>query len=143
MAHTSSNRPADADPTQLTAFAQEFRGALMLEALVAACAVISYADARSSLIERWRMLEVLAEDPLLASLPKAALAEEWATHRQAFTANPAAARDAALRQVARLAPEPHKARMVLDACIRIVNADQTAGSAELQALRAIAAALKL
>ncbi|HEX2943926.1 MAG TPA: TerB family tellurite resistance protein [Rhodopila sp.] len=142
MTRTGSNPPADTGP-EMAPFAQELRGALILEALVAACAVISYADARSSLIERWRMLEIIAGDPLLASLPKTALAEDWAMQRQAFAANPTAAREAALRQVARLASDPPTARMVLDACIRIVNADQTAGPAEVKAIQAVAEALKL
>jgi len=93
----------------LAPFAAELRGVVMLEAMVAALAVVSYADQVSSLIERWRVLGVVAGDPLLAVLPKVAIAEEWAMHRRAFTADPAAARKAALRQVARLASEPRKA----------------------------------
>lgn len=135
--------PAHGPDADLRPFAQEFRGALMLEALIAGCAVISYTDRKSSLIERWRLLDVLARDPLLAALPKAAVAEEWGAHRQAFAADADAAREAALRQVARLAPEPQKARMVLDACIRIASADKQASPEELRALRDIAAALQL
>jgi tellurite resistance protein len=127
----------------LTPFAAEFRGTAMLEAMIAALAVVSYADEISSLIERWRVLDVVAGDPLLAVLPKAAIAEEWAMHRRAFAADPAAAREAALRQVARLAPEPQKARMVLDACARIVNADRQASPAEIKAIHDIAATLQL
>lgn len=115
----------------------------MLEALIAACAIISYADSRSALIERWKLVELLSDDPLLAALPKSAVAEEWAAHRRAFSAAPAAARAQALQTVARLASEPHKGRMVLDACVRIMNADRQAGEAELQALRDIKDALRL
>ena len=115
----------------------------MLEALIAACAIISYADSRSALIERLKLVELLSEDPLLAALPKSAVAEEWSAHRQAFAAAPAAARAQALQTVARLASEPHKGRMVLDACVRIMNADRQTGEAELQALRDIKDALRL
>lgn len=135
---------ANADENgNLAAFAAELRGALMLEALVAACAIISYADARSALIERWKLAEVIARDPLLAALPKSAIAEEWAAHRQAFAADPAAAKAQALQKVARLAPEPHKGRMVLEACIRIMTADRNTDPAELRGLRDIKDALQL
>jgi tellurite resistance protein len=143
MSGKDSRKSFAESSVDLAPFAAELRGAVMLEAMVAAFAVVSYADHVSSLIERWRVLDVVAGDPLLAVLPKAAIAEEWAMHRRAFTADPAAARQAALRQVARLASEPHKARMVLDACARIVNADTQAGPAEIKAMRDIAAALQL
>jgi len=137
------DKPSDEERGELAAFAQEFRGSLMLEALIAAMTIISYSDRQSSLVERWRLLEMLASDPLLASMPRTALAEEWATHSKAFNADPSAARKAALQQVARLAPEPHKGRILLDACARIVNADREVRPAEMQALRDIASALNL
>jgi tellurite resistance protein len=143
MTTQDSDKPSDETRAQLTALAQEFRGSLMLEALAAACAITSYADGQSSLIERWRFSKVLADDPLLAAMPEAALAEEWAMHRQAFITDPKAAREAALLLVARLAPEPDKARLVLDACARVLHADREVRPIEVQTLRDIAAALKL
>ena len=142
---TSQNRHAAAkdESENLEAFAAELRGTLMLEALIAACAIITYADAQSTPIERWTLVEMLARDPLLAALPKSVLAEEWAAHRQAFAADPADARAQALRTIARLAPEPHKGRMVLEACIRIMTADRQTAAAELQGLRDIREALQL
>jgi tellurite resistance protein len=142
MTSEGNSKPPDR-PTDLTPFAAELRGTVLLEAMVAAFAIISFADRTSSLIERWRLLDVVSDDPLLAALPKAVIGEEWAIHRQAFTTDPEAARKAALLQVARLAAEPHKARMVVDACARIVNADRKVRSAEVQAIRDIAAALRL
>jgi tellurite resistance protein len=139
---TSDSEPPG-NPTDLTPFAAELRGTVMLEAMVAAFAIISFADRTSSLIERWRLLDEISGDPLLAALPKAVIAEEWAVHRRAFATDPQAARRAALLQVARLADEPHKARMVVDACARIVNADRKVGSAEVGAICDIAAALRL
>jgi tellurium resistance protein TerD len=115
----------------------------MLEALVAACAIISYADSRSSLIERWKLIEVLSGDPLLAALPRSIIAEEWAAHRKAFAVDPVAARAQALRIVARLAPEPNKCRIVLEACIRIMTADRQKSSSELRELHDIREALQL
>ena len=105
MTTKDRDKVSDDAGAQMTAFAQEFRGSLMLEALAGACAIISYADGQSSLIERWRFSKVLADDPLLAAMPETALAEEWAMHRQAFITDPKAAREAALLLVARLAPE--------------------------------------
>jgi tellurite resistance protein len=143
MTAENSDKPSNEARAQLTAFAQEHRGNLMLEALAAACAIISHADGRSSLIERWRLSTVLADDPLLAAMPPGALAEESEMHLRAFIVDPTAARAAALLQVARLAPEPHKARMVLDACILVTRADRQVHPAEMQALHDIKAALNI
>jgi tellurite resistance protein len=143
MTTKDRDKVSDEAGAQLTAFAQEFRGSLMHEALAAACAIISYADGQSSLIERWRFSKVLADDPLLAAMPETALAEEWAMHRQAFITDPKAAREAALLLVARLAPEPDKALVVLDACARVIHADREVRPTEVQTLRDIAAALNL
>jgi hypothetical protein len=52
MTTIDRDKVSDEGGAQLTAFAQEFRGSLMLEALAGACAIISYADGQSSLIER-------------------------------------------------------------------------------------------
>ena len=55
MPTRSSPGPQDGARRQMAIAAQEFRGVLMVEALIAACAVISHADGRSSPIERWRL----------------------------------------------------------------------------------------
>ena len=143
MIREGHDKTAPGQRVELAPFAHEFRGTLMLEALIAAFAVISYADRNSSLIERWRLVDVLTRDPLLAALPRIAVADEWRKHQLAFATDAQAARNAALQQLARLAPEPHKARMVLDACIRIAKADAQANPAELEALHDIAAVLQL
>ncbi len=143
MTAKSSDRIFNAARAELGAFAQEHRGNVMMEALAAAFEIISHADGRSSLIERWRLSTVLADDPLLAAMPQNALVEECAMHRRAFIANPIAARAAALLQVARLASEPHKARMVLDACVLVTRADMQIHPAEVQALLDIKVALNV
>lgn len=134
-------RPVADASAPLAAAAQEHRGALLAEALVAACAVIAHADGTASRVEWWRVTTVFQDDALLAALPRGAVAEVRDAQRRAFLADAAAARAAALRQLARLAPEPHKARMVLDACLRIVRADGQVTPAEVQALCEVAAAL--
>ena len=138
-----SNEPVAGPWSPAAGAAQEHRGALMVEALAAACAVISHADGRSSPIERWRLSTVLADDPLFAALPREIAAEASDAHRRAFRADPAAAREAALRQVARLAPDPGKARIVFDACVLVLRADGQTPPAEVQALRDVKAALGL
>ena len=86
---------------------------------------------------------MLADDPLLAMLPRDLVAEASRAHRDAFLANPSAARAAALHQVALLAPEPYKAQIVLDACVLVTNADERLDPAEMQALGDIKLALSL
>ncbi len=143
MPQRSGREPTGGGPGPMGAAAQQHRGVLMMEALIAACAVIAQADGQSSPIERWRLSTVLADDKLLAALPQDVAATASAKHRRAFLADPAAAGMAALEAVARLAPEPQKARMVFDACLLVTRADERTHSAELQALRDVKTALGL
>jgi hypothetical protein len=53
MPRMTSDSEPPGSPTDLTPFAAELRGTVMLEAMVAAFAIISFADRTSSLIERW------------------------------------------------------------------------------------------
>lgn len=128
---------------RLRAAAQEHRGELMMEALVAACAVLSHADGRATGSERLRALALLQDDPLMAVFPRAALRASLDAHDRAFAADPAAARAEALRRVGHLASQPHKARMVLEACATICRADGRVGETEVAALRGVRDALGL
>ncbi len=143
MPTRSSPGPQHVGQRQMADAAQEFRGVLMVEALIAACAVISHADGRSSPIERRRLSTVLADDPPLAMLPRDLVAEASKAHRNAFLPDPTAARAAALHQVALLAPEPYKAQIVLDACMLVTHADERLDPAEMQSLCDIKSALGL
>lgn len=143
MPQRSGREPPGGDLGPMGAAAQQHRGVLMMEALIAACAVIAQADGKSSAIERWRLATVLADDKLLAALPQDIAATASANHRRDFLADPAAARAAALEAVARLAPEPQKALMVFDACLLVTRADERTHPAELQTLRDVKAALGL
>ena len=61
----------------------------------------------------------------------------------AYAADPASAKAGALRRVAGLASQPHKARMVLEACATVCRADGRVGDAEMAALREVRDALGL
>ena len=111
------DRSARAGPLRdrLRAAAQEYRGELMMEALVAACALLAHADGHATGSERLR----------------------------ALAADPAAAKAEALRRVACLASQPHKARVVLEACATVCRADGRVGETEVAALREVRDALGL
>ena len=55
----------------------------------------------------------------------------------AYAADPASAKAEALRRVAGLASQPHKARRVLEACATVCRADGRVGDAEVAALREV------
>lgn len=128
---------------RLRVAAQEHRGELMMEALVAACAVLAHADGHASGSERLRALVLMHDDPLMAVFPQDVLRASLEAHDRAFATDPAAARAEALRRVALLASQPHKARVVLEACATIGRADGRVGEAEMAALRAVRDALGL
>ncbi|MBC7801700.1 MAG: tellurite resistance TerB family protein, partial [Gemmatimonadaceae bacterium] len=50
----------------------DHRGALLMEAMVAACAIVAHADGRVQPGEPQRMLAAMRTDPLLSAFPRAA-----------------------------------------------------------------------
>lgn len=121
----------------------ERRAKRLADALVAACAVVAHADGRAAPEEARRMLAVMRSEPMLSLVPAADVATLFARHGRAFQADPRRAQARALRSVARLAREPREARLVLNACLAVSQADGRVHPAELEATRLVRAALGL
>ncbi len=133
----------DMSRVELLAAAHRHRGGALLDAIAAACALVTHADAEETAAERRGLRAFQLSDPLLAALPADELSSRLADHAAAWRADPAAAQAAALRVLAPLRAEPDQARLVLEACARMVPVDGRIEAEELDAVRLVRHALGL
>jgi tellurite resistance protein TerB len=121
----------------------EYRGAKLMEATVAGCAVVALADGEVSPQETARMLSVMGTDPLMSMFPRDSIASEFDTYVWAWQENARVARDAALQQIGLLALQPRLGRIVMQACIDVTQADGQVHPRELEAIAQVREALGL
>jgi tellurite resistance protein TerB len=114
----------------------------LLEAIVAACAIIAYADGNADEDERRRLLSLMRRIPLLEGFARNDLAYEFALHEQAFELDPESATQTALKTIAALRPNGDEIRALLKSCEEIIQADGVAHPQEHEALRTITRALE-
>lgn len=114
----------------------------LLDAMVAACAIIAHADGNADEQERRRLLGLMRRIPLLEGFSRDDLAAEFALHEQAFDLDPVNARQTALKTIAALRPNGDEIRALLKSCDEIIRADGVAHPLEQEALRTIMKALQ-
>ena len=113
----------------------------LLDAMVAACAIVAYADGDADERERRRLLGLMRRIPLLEGFSRDDLAAEFAVHEQAFERDSVHARQTALKTIAALRPNGDEMRALLKSCEEIIRADGVAHPLEQDALRTIMRAL--
>lgn len=113
----------------------------ILDALVAACAMVAYADGKADEHERRRLLGLMRRIQSLEGFSRDDLAEEFMRHERAFELDPVYARESALAAVAALKPNASEMHILLKSCDEILRADGVAHPLEYEALRAIRQAL--
>jgi tellurite resistance protein len=109
----------------------------LMDAMVAACAIVAYADGKADEQERRRLLGLMRRIPLLEGFSRDDLADEFMRHERAFAADPDLARDQALEAIKALRPNANEVRALLRSCMEIVEADGVAHPLEHAALRTI------
>lgn len=129
--------------TELLSAAHGYRSGALLDAIAAAVAIVTHADAGESGAERLSLRAFQRSDPLLAALPADELLVRLKEHAAAWRADPAAARAAAMLALAPMRADPAQARMVLAACARVPRADGHTDACEVDAVRAVRDALGL
>ncbi len=112
----------------------EHRGEQLMEATVAACAIIAHADGVVVPAEVRRVISIARTDPLLCLFPPEAVLAQFEAHADAIAADFGKGRAEALRDVAPLATRPGLARVVLDACLAVTCADDRVHPGEMQAI---------
>jgi tellurite resistance protein len=124
--------------------AQEASAALqedLLEAMIAACALIAFADGSLHASERKRVLQLFRAIPEFDGFSSERVADEFSWYELAFEDNPEMARANALQVVEALKPHVAEARMLLSACQHVLEADGVYHPSEYQALHDIGKAL--
>lgn len=112
-----------------------------MDAFVAACAIVVYADGRADASERNKLLGLMRRIPLLEGFSRDDLADEFMRHEQAFALDAVHARKRALATIAAFRANANEARALLRSCEEIVRADGVAHPLEHAAMRSIIHAL--
>lgn len=118
-------------------------GESLLQALVAAAAIISYADGKMDIAERRRLIEAFSASPPLDGFSITDLAEELAHHMRAYAYDPTSAEAQALIALSTIVLSSTEKALVAEMCGRVLAADGLVHPAELAALRRIQTALDI
>jgi len=133
-----SHKPAHRKPTLtvrfLSAEQEVSRNTELMEALVAAGAIIAHADGEAAATERRRILSIARKDPRLAGFSYEQLAEEFSFHEANYLMDPELANEMAIEKIEQVRSRRRAARMIVDACRQIIPADGVAHPAEFRAL---------
>ncbi len=117
-------------------------GDSLLQALVSAAAIISYADGQMDIAERCRLIEAFSTSKPLDGFSVADLAEELALHMRAYAYDPISAEAQALASLATIVLSSAEKALVAEMCGRVLAADGMVHPAELGALGRIQIALE-
>jgi tellurite resistance protein TerB len=116
---------------------------LVLDGVMAACALMAYADGTVSREERMRMLSIVPRFASLRSFSQSELVEAFERATAWFDAKHEDGALLALQTIRRVRQHPRYARPLLRACHAIATVDRTFDSRERQALISICVALDL
>ena len=113
----------------------------LMEALVAAYALMAHADGEVAGAERRRLFAILRDNPLLSMFSREDVAEEAAVHEANFRLDPELAQQIAREKLQPVIGQGRATRLVIAACREIIPADGVAHPAEYRALASIKAIL--
>lgn len=109
----------------------------LMEAFVAAYALMSHADGEVAAAERRRIFAILRENPAMSVFSRDDLAEEIALHEANFRYDPELAQQISRERLTPLAGNRRAAARVLAACRELIAADGVAHPSEYRALNEI------
>ncbi len=136
-------RTADIDRAEVMDALMELRGTMLMDATIAACALIAHADGDVSPAERARVMSTMRGDKLLSMFEHAEVRAAFDAHASAFSDDPAEAIETALRAIMPLAGRRQESHVVLQACLLITAADGRIDQRELDAIGLVREALGL
>jgi tellurite resistance protein TerB len=119
----------------------ELRGTSLMDATVAACAIIAHADGDVSPAERRRVITLMQADRLLSLFARDEVRAAFDAYESAFAENPGLAMEQALMAIMPAARRREEARVVLQACLLITAADGRIDRRELDAIGLVREAL--
>lgn len=117
------------------------RSTHLMEAMVAAYALMAHADGEAAASERRRMLAILRENRALSVFSREELVSEMAEHEANYRYDPEVAQEIAREKLALVSGEPRSIRIVVEACRELIPADGVAHPGEYRTLATIKALL--
>jgi tellurite resistance protein len=123
--------------------AEAAAGESLLQALVAAAAIIAHADGQMDIAERHRIIETFTTSAPLNGFSVADLANELAQHLRAYAHDPISAERDALLALGLLDLAEKEKELIAGMCSRVIAADGMVHPAELGALHRIERVLGL
>lgn len=105
-----------------------------MEAIVAACVVLSCADGEIAQAERRRFITLARSEPRLATFSFEELSEEFAAHATTFAMDPELGRELAIEKIAPFRKRRREAYIIVETCRQLIPADGVAHPAEYRAL---------
>ena len=115
------------------------RSTHLMEAMIAAYALMAHADGEAAASERRRMLAILRENRALSIFSREELVREMAEHEANFRYDPEVAQEIAREKLALVSGEPRSIRIVIEACRELIPADGIAHPSEYRVLATIKA----
>ena len=113
----------------------------LMEAMVAACAAIAFADGNLDIRERRRMFTLIQTHPSFVGFSHADVAVEFERNKTAFEEDPETARREAFLVIRSLKASAAEAHFILAACRQVLEADGVRHPEEFSTLAEIHAAL--
>ena len=107
------------------------------DALLAAVAMLAYADGEMAGVERRRIMTLARENPVLADVPRSEIADELAVHEANYRLDPEVAQILAREKLVRIAGQRRLAQMIVNACRAVLPADGVAHPSEYRVLAEI------
>jgi tellurite resistance protein len=135
---SQTNRQKMAERERLHSEAAQAGNDDLLEAMIAACAIIAHADGSVGPTERRRIFKLMRALPNFAAFPAETVETEFARHEQAFSDHPELGRRNALEAIASLKPHAGQTQLLLSACATVLEADGVYHPLEYAELNAIA-----
>lgn len=126
--------PRTSLPSDATVEAARSQRAALMEAIVAACALMAHADGEVAGAERRRVLAILRENPAMSVFSHDELAEEMAAHEASFRYDPELAQQLAREKLQPLAGNRRAGHRIASACRALIPADGVAHPAEYRML---------
>ncbi|UDL94168.1 TerB family tellurite resistance protein [Lichenihabitans sp. PAMC28606] len=125
------------DHQSVAAEAALSRAADLMEALVAAYALMAHADGEVAAAERQRMFSILRGNPAMSIFSRHDIAEEAAVHEANFRLDPEVAQQIAREKLLAVANRRDAVSTIIAACREIIPADGVAHPAEYRQLAEI------
>lgn len=143
MSDTRFGRRPHPNPALVATDIERAGNTEFMEALVAACAIISCSDGEVASAERRRFLTLARSEPRLAAFSFEELAEEFASHTATIEMDPEMGSELAYEKLAPFRTKRREAYVIVETCRHMIPADGVVHPAEQMALARLRESLGL